>query len=249
MSVYLVTGASSDLGMCFLQNLDREQNIKRETSIVYGTYFSGKDVLDKFLQNLKWIKFISVRCDLGNKEDIESLLSLIAANGHEVTHFLHLAAQKFEHIRIKEFDWDKVKRELDIQVGAFAQICKILLPAMAKQKYGKVVAVLSAYTFGAPPKYMSNYVLGKYALLGYLRAAASEYAGRGITINAVSPGMMETKFLSNLDSRFVEMNAKSSAMHRNIELKEAVGAIKYLLSDDSSYVNGINLNVTGGDYM
>ena len=81
---------------------------------------------------------------------------------------------------------------------------------MAKARYGRIAAMLTAYTIGTPPKYMCDYVTAKYALLGFVRAAASEYAGKGVTINALSPNMMETKFLSHLDARSIEMNAQGS---------------------------------------
>ena len=89
----------------------------------------------------------------------------------------------------------------------------------------------------------------KYALLGLIRAAASEYAGRGITINGLSPNMMETKFLANLDERSIEMNREASAMKRNISLDEVCAALEYLLSAQAGYVNGINMNLSGGDRM
>lgn len=61
--------------------------------------------------------------------------------------------------------------------------------------------------------------------------------------------MIETKFLSNLDKRLIEMNAMESAMKRNVEINEVIEAIMYLLSDRATYMNGVNLNLSGGDRM
>ena len=82
-----------------------------------------------------------------------------------------------------------------------------------------------------------------------MRAAASEYAEKGITINALSPNMMETKFLSNIDARSIEMNAQNSAMRRNVSLDETCASLEYLLADETSYMQGVNLNLSGGDRM
>lgn len=68
------------------------------------------------------------------------------------------------------------------------------IPNMAKKKYGRIVFMLTSCTINNPPKYQSSYVTVKYALLGLMKALAVEYADRGITVNGVSPDMMETKF-------------------------------------------------------
>ena len=96
---------------------------------------------------------------------------------------------------------------------------------------------------------MVDYLIAKYALLGLLKGVASEYAGSGVTINGLSPNMIETKFLSNIDYRLVEMNASSSVMKRNVNLSEVVAGLRFLLSDETCYINGINLNMSGGDRM
>ena len=61
--------------------------------------------------------------------------------------------------------------------------------------------------------------------------------------------MMETKFLSNLDERSIEMSREASAMKRNIKLDEVCAALEYLLSAQAGYVSGINMNLSGGDRM
>ena len=59
--------------------------------------------------------------------------------------------------------------------------------------------------------------------------------------------MMETKFLQNIDERFIEMAASSARMQRNIQVKEVIPAIQFLLSEGSDYMNGVNINLSGGD--
>lgn len=128
-------------------------------------------------------------------------------------------------------------------------ILQAFIPKMSKQNYGKIVFMLSAYLLGIPPKFQSPYITVKYALLGLMRNLASEYAAKGIMVNAVSPDMMETKFLSELPELIKEQSAKNNPLGRNIFVDEVVPTIEYLLSPGSDVVTGQNIGVTGGGEM
>ena len=79
---------------------------------------------------------------------------------------------------------------------------KYILPFMKKNKYGKILTILSSVTIGQPPGHMSSYVTSKYALLGLLRSLAAEYSKYKICINSISPGMINTKFLNEIPKNF-----------------------------------------------
>jgi 3-oxoacyl-[acyl-carrier protein] reductase len=160
-----------------------------------------------------------------------------------------MAARKFEYIKFSKFNWENVNIDLQIQVHSFSEFLKAFLPEMSKNKYGKIVVMLSSVTKGLPPKYLTQYTTVKYALMGLLNSLVSEYKEKGININAVSPTMVETNFLENIDSRLIELNAMNSGMKRNIKPIEVASAIDYLMRDDSEYVNGLNLGITGGDII
>jgi 3-oxoacyl-[acyl-carrier protein] reductase len=93
---------------------------------------------------------------------------------------------------------------------------------------------------------MAMYTVVKQAQLGLMRALASEYAATGVTINAVSPSMIETRFLDDIPGLAREMSAKAAPRDRNARTEDVVGSIMYLLSSDSDFVTGIELPVTGG---
>jgi 3-oxoacyl-[acyl-carrier protein] reductase len=82
-----------------------------------------------------------------------------------------------------------------------------------------------------------------------MKGAAVEYAGKGININGISPNMIETKFLDNIDKRLIEMNVENSLIKRTIRINEVVAGILFLLSDDSGAMYGANLNLSGGECM
>ena len=244
--VYLITGASSEVGMAYIKRLDETASKKVVVIAHYANTKAGLEALQNELAN---VELHMVQADLSLADGADKVCAFIKEQGMEVTHVLHLAASAFSHVKIKKWDEEKVRKEMQIQFFSFASMMKELLPQMAKAGYGRVCVMLSSYVLGTPPKFMSDYVAVKSALLGYVKAAAAEYGDKGVCINGISPNMMETKFLQNIDEKIVQMTAESSAMKRNIRVDETVGGIVYLLSDEASYVNGVNLNLSGGDYM
>lgn len=246
--VYLILGASSDVAKEVIKQLDNDSS-KEEPILIYAHYYSNCEKLKELEATLKNTKLQYIQADLSNKEDLEEIILHIRKTGILPTHIIHLAALPFTYMKLKKWDSSIVEREMAIGLYSFAEICREYLPEMAKKHYGKVVLMLSSYTLSTPPKYMSNYISVKYAMLGFMKSVAIEYAEKGININAISPNMMETQFLSNVDERVIEMTAQNSIMKRNITTEETAKGILFLLSDASNYMNGVNLNFSGGDIM
>jgi 3-oxoacyl-[acyl-carrier protein] reductase len=119
---------------------------------------------------------------------------------------------------------------------------------MAKEKFGKIVFMLTSYTIAEPPqKYMTPYVTGKYALLGLMKLLAAEYAGNGITVNGVSPSMIDTFFGGGTNRLVVEQNAEKSPIRRNLVPADVIGVLEFLLSDGADCITGQNIAVTAGN--
>lgn len=243
--VYLITGASSDLATAFLNSLESEG--KHYT--VLCQYHSHLDSLEKVASASHCLEIHPYQVNLADAGETFDWIDTIKNQGYEPDHILHVAAEPFCYTRIKEFDWSRVERQLTVQVNTFAQILKAFAPQMSRNHYGKVVSVLSSCVLGAPPKFLSEYVVCKYALLGLVKSAAADYAGKGININAVSPNMMETKFLKNLAPIQVQLAAKGTAMGRNATVEEVSRTIMFLMSEASDYMTGVNFNISGGDRM
>lgn len=243
--IYCILGATSDIGMEYMRRLNQQN----EKTTVIAVHFGGKEELEKLNQELENVDMDLVECNLSNQADVAKAIGYIKEKYCTPTHFLHLAARKFEYVKFSKFNWEDVCLDLEIQVHSFAEFMKAFLPELAKQKYGKVVAMLSSVTKGVPPKYLTSYTLTKYALMGLINSLVSEYKEKGININAVSPTMVETRFLEKIDERLVEMTAVNSSMKRNVKIEEVVGAIQYLMSEEADYINGLNLPMTGGDMI
>lgn len=106
--------------------------------------------------------------------------------------------------------------------------------------------MLSSYVANVPSKFQSPCISTKYDLLGLMRNLAAEYSAKNIAVNAVSPDMMETKFLSNIPDLIIEQNAKNLPIGRNIKIEEVVPAFEYLLSESANVVMGQNICIGGG---
>lgn len=242
--IYLIIGASSEIGRSYLKQLE-EKGIE---CTVIATFNSSKQFFEDN-KSFSKVKVDAVKCDLSSKEEVSNLIEYIKNKYKSPTKILHLAANKLEYIKFKKLQWNNVLEDLEVQVHSVVEILKVFLPEMVKNKYGKVVFMLSSCTIGVPPKFMSSYIIVKHTLLGLMKSLASEYSGKGICINAVSPAAIETRFWDNIDGRVIDMIAADTSMKRTVKKEEVISCIDFLMSEGANYMNGVNLNISGGDLM
>ncbi len=240
--VLLITGASSDIGIELIKQ--EYQNF----DIILAHYTSNDTELNNLKKKLGE-KIILFQSDFLIKEDTYKLVEEIKRKGYIPTHIVHLSAGKFENMKFHKLSWDKFEKDINIALRSITIILNEFLPIMSKNKYGKVIMMLTSCTLNIPPKYLSSYVTSKYALLGLLKSLSNEYSGKGITINGVSPSMIETKFLDNIPSIVIEQNAQNSPTGKNLTVNDVVPTIQFLLSDNSNCITGINIPVTNGNIM
>ncbi|MBD5496855.1 MAG: SDR family oxidoreductase [Lachnospiraceae bacterium] len=245
--VYFITGASSEVGIAFIRSLEEKLKKNGEKATVVAHYAAHDEALLALKEGLSVVTLMLQQADLSQPEEVKNLIVRVAEICECPDCILHLPAAKLSYNRIKQLDWQNVLRDMEIQVHSLGEIGKYFLPKMGKRGKGKVAVMLTACTVGMPPKFMSQYVLVKYALLGLMKSMAVEFAEKGVNVNGISPNMMETKFLDNIDGKIIEMNREASTMKRNVRVEEVLPAIHLLLSEGSDYMNGVNLNLTGGD--
>jgi 3-oxoacyl-[acyl-carrier protein] reductase len=243
--VFLILGASSDLGVALTKKL----NELYSDSVFCLHYHSDSSALEA-IDFSKGNSALFLKADFTSKDEVSKLIQDLKEKDLVPTHVVHLPAGKLNYTRLKDFDEDRLDRNLRIQVYSFVEILKEFLPAMAKRKdHNKVVAVLSSVVNGQPPKSMLEYTAVKSMLLGVVKQLASDYTGKLVNINAVSPSMIDTKLLSEVDPRIIELSKEGSAEKRNATVDDIVPSICFLLSSDSNYLNGVNLNVTNGNII
>jgi len=237
--VLLVTGASSDVGMQLIRNVGNNY------TKIWANYNSSVSAIE-MLRNEIGSHVTPIQADFSSLESTQALIDEIRNSGDYPDHIVHLSAPKARNLQFHKHSWDSYQNEVDTSLRSITMISQAFIPKMSKKNYGKIVFMLSAYLLGVPPKFQSPYVTVKYALLGLMKELAVEYASKGIMVNAVSPDMMETKFLSELPDLIKEQSAKNNPLGRNIYVKEVVPTIEYLLSSGSDAVTGQNIGITGG---
>jgi 3-oxoacyl-[acyl-carrier protein] reductase len=191
--------------------------------------------------------FCPIQADLGSADGAQRLIEQVRSEAEFPTRIVHFAGLKLRLERFHQVDLDHFQTDFQVQVHAAMEILKAFLPAMARaEQRTKVVLVLSSVTLGVPAKFMSAYTVVKYAELGLLRALAAEYSGTSVNINAVSPYMVETQFLSEIPEKAREMAAAAAPEKRLATPAEVVSVIQFLLSSGADFLNGANIPVTGG---
>lgn len=231
----LVVGADSDIGT---------ELIKTIRGNIIAHYYISKDKIEDISDEDKNIT--AVFGDLSTTKGIEDFIESVKECQKPILRIVHLPASQANPSRITKFDPERFHKEMNIQVVSAALISKEFLPAMVKGRYGRVAIVLTSYCIGVPPKYMTEYVSVKYALMGLMKSLAVEFAGKGITVNAVAPSMVDTKFLSSLPEFEIAANAKGNPMGRNALPKDIVHILKILLEEETEYMTGTVIPITGG---
>ncbi len=148
-------------------------------------------------------------------------------------------------IRMKEEDWDTV---LSVNLKGAYHCIKAVLPLMAKQHGGRIVSISSiAGVMGNIGQ--ANYAASKAALIGLTKTVAREYASRGITVNAVAPGFIDTAMTAPLSQQVRENLLKEIPLARLGRPEDVAHTVAFLVSDQASYITGQVIHVNGGMYM
>jgi 3-oxoacyl-[acyl-carrier protein] reductase len=238
----LITGASSDIGLALMRRLAGGA----EPPVILAHGCSGIARIAELRDALESASIYPLEADFRKEACVGGLAEEISRTFGPPTQFVHIPALKLVYERFTKFAWDHFQTDLNIQLRSAVILLQRFLPAMARLPRAKVVFLLSSVTRGVPPKFMSMYTVVKHAQLGLMRALASEYADTGLCVNAVSPGMVDTRFLDDIPEMAKEMSAAASPRKRNVQPSEVVDAIEFLLSPKANLITGIELPVTGG---
>lgn len=242
MSVYLITGATSDIGIELIKTVAKDG----DKFLLQGF---GDDTAIKSLCNEKNIDYIYYEADLSNSESTDSFIKKLNESELTPTHFVHLPALRVINTKFKNFDEERFLADINVQVMSAVKICKSILPKMSKSKFGRVLFMATSYVLANPPKNTAAYIMAKNSIVGLMKSLATDYAQNGITVNSISPSMIETKFLADTSHLIVEAAAKEHPMKRNAKVDDVVPAMAFLLSEEARFITGVNLPITGGSII
>ena len=148
-------------------------------------------------------------------------------------------------LRMKKDDWDDVIATN--LTGAFLAIQQVLQPMM-KERWGRIVNISSIVGETGNPG-QANYVASKAGLIGMTKSLAQEMASRNITVNAVAPGFIATDMTASLSDDLKNAMLSHIPLKRIGQPEDIAAAVRFLASEEASYITGAVLNVNGGMYM
>jgi len=148
-------------------------------------------------------------------------------------------------MRMKEEAWDAV---IDTNLKGVFLCSREAIKDMAKQRYGRIVNISSVAAFMGNPG-QANYSASKAGIVGFTKTVAREYAGSGVTVNAVAPGFIETAMTDVLPENVKEEMKKLIPLARFGKGEDIAHAAVFLASPESGYITGQVIHVNGGMYM
>ena len=148
-------------------------------------------------------------------------------------------------MRMKDEDWDAV---LEINLTSVFRITRAAVKGMMKRRFGRIVGITSVVGVTGNPG-QGNYVASKAGMIGMSKSLAQEVASRGITVNTVAPGFIETAMTDALNDKQREAILTTIPSSRLGTGADIAGAVVYLASDEANYMTGQTLHVNGGMAM
>ncbi|MCC7155671.1 MAG: 3-oxoacyl-[acyl-carrier-protein] reductase [Bryobacterales bacterium] len=189
----------------------------------------------------------TVNLDLSRHESIKEAFETIYKTMRRVDILVNNAGITRDGLsmRMKPEDWDLVLR-INL-TGAF-QAAQQVLPAMLKERWGRIINIASVVGETGNPG-QTNYAASKAGLIGLTKALAQEVASRNITVNAITPGFIDTDMTAKLSDDVKQRMLAGIPMKRFGTPGDVAAAVKFLASEEAGYITGHVLKINGGMYM
>jgi len=192
-------------------------------------------------------KSVAMKVDVAKLDDVERMVEAILAQFGQIDILVNNAgiARDKLILRMTEEDWDAV---LNINLKGTFNCTKAVVRHMSKQRSGKIVNIASVVgEMGNPGQ--GNYAASKAGVIGFTKTIAREFAQRGINVNAIAPGYIETPMTDALPDKVKDELKRMIPMDRLGKPEDVAEAVLFLVSESANYITGQVLNVNGGIYM
>jgi 3-oxoacyl-[acyl-carrier protein] reductase len=185
--------------------------------------------------------------DVSDPESVDALFAELKADEGAPTILVNNAGVTRDNLllRMSAEEWDTI---LNTNLSAVYRTCKAALRGMMKARKGRIISIASVVGLMGNPG-QSNYAAAKAGIIGFSKSLAREVGSRGITVNVVAPGFVETDMTRAMDDEQRARLAAQIPLQRLGEPGDIAAAVLYLASPGASYVTGETLNVNGGMYM
>lgn len=240
--VALVTGASRGIGQAILHAL------ARAGMQVVGTATSdaGADSITAALR-AAGLAGRGARLDVRDAAAVEALLADIDANEGALTVLVNNAGVTRDNLlmRMKDDEWDEI---LATNLTPVFRLCKAVIRPMMKARYGRIINITSVVGHAGNAG-QTNYAAAKAGVAGFTRALAREVGSRGITVNCIAPGFIDTDMTRALSDAQREALLGNIPAGRLGEADDIAAAVVFLAAPAAGYITGETLHVNGGMFM
>ena len=238
----LVTGASRGIGKAIALELGRHGFAVAGTA----TTSAGAENISCYLaeQELSGGGF---RVDVGSSESVDTLMQSLQSSLGPPAVLINNAGITRDNLllRMKEEEWNEV---INTNLNSMFRVTKACLNPMTRARWGRIINISSVVGSSGNPG-QSNYCASKAGIEGFSRSLAREIGSRGITVNAVAPGFIETDMTSNLPETQVQAMLNQIPLQRLGRAEEVAAVVRFLASDSGAYITGETVHVNGGMYL
>lgn len=235
----LVTGASGGIGRAIAQTLHRQG----ARVVLHGTNQSRLDALKEELGG----DTLAMPANLSSRDDAGKLVADVteAAGGLDILVNNAGITRDNLFMRLKDDEWDEV---LEVNLTASMILCRAAIRGMMKARWGRIISISSIVGVTGNPG-QTNYAASKAGMIGFSKALAAEVASRGITVNLVAPGFIQTNMTDVLSDDQKDKLLANVPAGRLGQADEVASAVGYLASEEAGYITGATLHVNGGMAM
>jgi 3-oxoacyl-[acyl-carrier protein] reductase len=235
----LVTGASGGIGGAIARALHAQ-------GAAVGLSGTRVEPLEKLKAELGERAHV-LPCDLGNATGIEQLLKSADAALGGIDILINNAGLTRDNLalRMKDEDWQTV---IDVNLTAGFRLARGAMRGMMKKRWGRIIGITSVVGHTGNPG-QANYAAAKAGMIGMSKSLAQELASRGITVNCVAPGFIETQMTGALNEDQRSRIMATIPAGRLGQSAEIAAAVVYLASQEAAYVTGQTIHVNGGMAM
>ena len=240
--IALVTGASRGIGQAVALELGRLG------ATVIGTATSGEGAVRiQDAMTKEKLTGHGIAMNVADAASVEAAFDDILRRFGDVTVLVNNAGITRDNLllRMREEQWDQV---LETDLKSAYRLCKLALRPMVKARFGRIINITSVVgAIGNAGQ--SNYAAAKAGLIGFSKSLAREVGGRGITVNCVAPGFIDTDMTRALSDEHRNALLERIPLGRLGESKEVAACVAFLASEGAGYITGSTLHVNGGMHM
>lgn len=236
----LVTGASGGIGAEIAKAL-------HEQGAIVGLTGTRVEALEKVAAEIGGDRVHILPCNLSDDEALAALPKQAEEAMGSLDILVNNAGLTRDNLamRIKDEDWDAV---INVNLTAAFKLSKAVLRGMMKKRWGRIIGITSIVGVTGNPG-QTNYAASKAGMIGYSKSLAYEVGSRGITVNTVAPGYIETAMTDELSDDVKSGMLTKIPAGRMGDPKEIAAGVVYLASDEAQYVTGQTLHINGGMAM